>query len=178
MTGHGDFWTTDQWADWSNELAHLIPDEDMLAFSNPDGAQEGIVLDVLRAYASERQSIWTEVADERARAHAKHGDKSMEAWSADNLTRLSILLEEVGEVAKEFNDALIEGRAPDLQAIRAELVQVSAMSGAWADAIPRGAEPSSRCPRCGHQPHQRMGFCPNLASDNDCSCTYVRDEGR
>jgi hypothetical protein len=137
MSGAGDFWTQDEWAEWSNELAQLIPEDDMLAYSNPEGAQEGIVLDVLRAYASERQSIWTEVADERARAHEKHGDNSMESWATTDLTRLSILLEEVGEgVAKEFNDAVIEGRAVDLPKLRRELVQVSAMAGAWADAIP------------------------------------------
>lgn len=27
------------------------------------------------------------------------------------------------------------------------------------------------CPRCRHALHR--GFCPNMASDNDCSCTYA-----
>lgn len=27
-----------------------------------------------------------------------------------------------------------------------------------------------RCPRCGHAPHDSLGFCPNMASDNDCAC--------
>lgn len=30
--------------------------------------------------------------------------------------------------------------------------------------------PVERCSRCGHMPHDRLGFCPNFASDNDCSC--------
>lgn len=29
-----------------------------------------------------------------------------------------------------------------------------------------------RCPRCRHAPHDGVGFCPNMASDNDCDCTY------
>lgn len=28
-----------------------------------------------------------------------------------------------------------------------------------------------RCTRCGHAPHETLGFCPNMASDNDCECT-------
>lgn len=27
------------------------------------------------------------------------------------------------------------------------------------------------CPACDHAPHGSLGFCPNMASDNDCSCT-------
>lgn len=30
-----------------------------------------------------------------------------------------------------------------------------------------------RCPECRHVPHGSLGFCPNMASDNDCSCTYT-----
>lgn len=52
----GDFWTQDEWAEWSNELAMLIPEEDMLAYSNPEGAQEGIIFDVLSAYVAERNA--------------------------------------------------------------------------------------------------------------------------
>lgn len=144
MSGAGDFWSQEQWAEWSNELAHLIPEDDMSAYSNPDGAQESIITDVLRAYASERVSIWTEVADERARAHAKHGSRSMESLPAVALRRLAILLEEVGEVAKEFNDADVENRGVDLPKLRAELIQVSAMAGAWADVLPANAPSQPR----------------------------------
>jgi hypothetical protein len=31
--------------------------------------------------------------------------------------------------------------------------------------------PFPRCPACGHQPHGEI--CLNMASDNDCSCSYV-----
>jgi len=30
---------------------------------------------------------------------------------------------------------------------------------------------ADRCPVCRHTPHASLGFCPNLASDNDCDCT-------
>jgi NTP pyrophosphatase (non-canonical NTP hydrolase) len=78
--------------------------------------------------------IWDEVQAERDRAHAKHGDTSMEALPVDDLTRLTVLMEEVGEVAREFNEArhhppLDRGR------LRKELIQVAAMAGAWADVL-------------------------------------------
>ena len=81
-------------------------------------------------------SIWDEVAAERARAHAKHGDKSMEAADWADMKRLRILIEEVGEVARAFNEwdlghlTTSEVRAE----VRAECIQVAAMAGAWADA--------------------------------------------
>lgn len=81
--------------------------------------------------------IYGEVRAERERAHAKHGDTSMESAPPDDPTgrRLRILLEEVGEVAKEFNDAEHARRPVDLAAVRKELVQVAAMAAAWADVI-------------------------------------------
>jgi NTP pyrophosphatase (non-canonical NTP hydrolase) len=83
-----------------------------------------------------RPDVWDEVREERARAHAKHGDRSMEAspWTSER--RLRILLEELGEVARELNDADIEDREPDADSLRLELIQVAAMAGAWADVIP------------------------------------------
>lgn len=86
-----------------------------------------------------RREVWDEVAAERARAHAKHGDTSMESAPPDDSVgrRLRVLLEEVGEVAKEFNDAENERRPVDRAKLRAELIQVAAMAGAWADALTR-----------------------------------------
>jgi hypothetical protein len=82
------------------------------------------------------RSIWRRVASERDNAHAKHGATSMESMPSDDPTgrRLRILLEEVGEVAKEFNDAEHEGRDVNLGLLMKELIQVAAMAGAWADA--------------------------------------------
>lgn len=88
---------------------------------------------------AESTSIYDEIRAERERAHAKHGNTSMEAWPADSLSRLAILLEEVGEVAKEFNDARHDGREVDFAKLRAELVQVATMAAAWADRIEAGS---------------------------------------
>lgn len=85
------------------------------------------------------EDIFDEVRAERTRAHAKHGDTSMESSGPDTLRRLAILSEEVGEVAREFNDAEHDGRSVDLVKLRKELIQVAAMAGAWADAC--GAAP-------------------------------------
>lgn len=96
--------------------------------------------------------IWLEVRDERVRAHEKHGDTSMESADYDDLNRLAIVMEEVGEVAKEFNDYRhMVGRHPQLarpasdvlcMQLRNELIQLAAMAGAWADAIPLSSGPS------------------------------------
>jgi NTP pyrophosphatase (non-canonical NTP hydrolase) len=106
------------------------------------------------------QDIWSEVKAERARAHAKHGEKSMEAapWTAER--RLRILLEELGEVAKEFNDADLDNREPDADAVRKELIQVAAMAGAWADVVPVDYRaPIPEMPWCFiHAPHPPHGF--------------------
>lgn len=75
------------------------------------------------------------IGDERIRALRKHGDRSMEAYPAMHPARLSILVEELGEVAKEINDAAVESRVVDHDALRDELVQVAAMAIAWADAL-------------------------------------------
>lgn len=79
--------------------------------------------------------VWEEARQERIRAHRKHGDTSMESQAPDAWRRYMILAEEVGEVAKEYNDADHEGRPVDLAKLRKELIQVAAMAGAWAAAI-------------------------------------------
>lgn len=83
-------------------------------------------------------AVWYQARDERIRAHEKHGEHSMESspWDDPSGRRLRILLEEVGEIAKEFNDAEIEGRPVSAAALRTELIQVCAMAGAWADVVP------------------------------------------
>jgi NTP pyrophosphatase (non-canonical NTP hydrolase) len=86
--------------------------------------------------------IYDEIRAERDRAHAKHAETSMEAQPIDALLRLAILMEEVGEVAKEFNEARHRaargGPDLDITALRKELIQTAAMATAWADAC--GAE--------------------------------------
>lgn len=116
-------------------------------------------------------SIYDEIAAERARAAALHGDQPTGGPAANDLLRLTILLEEVGEAVDEFFEAKFRagGQLPsnlsimlahavaagqlakaynetparqvmpldvDLARLRAELVQVAAMSAEWAAAIP------------------------------------------
>ena len=85
---------------------------------------------------SER-SIYDEIRAERRRAHAKHRETSMESMPVDSLDRYAILGEEVGEIAKEFNEARHRGGPLDLVALREECIQVAAMATAWADALTR-----------------------------------------
>lgn len=86
--------------------------------------------------AENRRGIYEAIASERSRAHAKHGATSMDVWPVDSLDRLATLTEEVGEMAKEFNDARHVGRPVDLAALRKEMVQTAAMAAAWTDTIP------------------------------------------
>lgn len=46
------FWSQREWEDWSNDLAGLILEGDEAKYSNPEGAQEGIIEDCLRAYST------------------------------------------------------------------------------------------------------------------------------
>lgn len=81
---------------------------------------------------------WTPYHDiHRARiaAHAKHAERSIEALPWDNPLLLSILVEEVGEVARALNDAA------EIALLRAEIVQVAAAAAAWIDAIDAKEEP-------------------------------------
>lgn len=121
----------------------LIRSYETMATMNERAAAIGVITGVLARHSAEpalteRQKlrgIYAEVAAERERAHSKHGAASMEAQPAADLMRLPILMEEVGEVAKEFNDARCEDGAVDLYKLRKELIQTAAMATAWADAI-------------------------------------------
>lgn len=88
--------------------------------------------------AQTEYEIFVEIHNERREAHLKHGANSMERQTVDSPRRLPILVEEVGEVAQVFNDAprsLLGTYPPDLDDLRAELVQVAAMAIAWIAAI-------------------------------------------
>lgn len=58
-----------EWEDWSNTLASLIPDGHEGEYSNPEGAQEGIVEDCLRTYVRQLKAVgellaeWEETPD-------------------------------------------------------------------------------------------------------------------
>jgi NTP pyrophosphatase (non-canonical NTP hydrolase) len=68
---------------------------------------------------------------EATRAHLKHGEHSMMGRSHTGDRRLAILMEEVGEVARELNDAEIDGRPADRYSLVKELIQVAAMAASW-----------------------------------------------
>lgn len=73
---------------------------------------------------------WTEVEEARAKAKAKHGDNSIEAIEAGDPRWLSILVEEVGEAAHELT-------YDSTGSLRAELVDILAVSSSWLDALDR-----------------------------------------
>jgi len=100
-------------------------------------------------------TIYDEIRAERERAHAKHGDTSMEAAPIGAVFRATILGEEIGEASEALLVALAglalsaasgrvqqvlnDGRhsgAVSLRDLRKELIQVAAMAAAWADRIP------------------------------------------
>lgn len=74
-------------------------------------------------------AVLVDVAEERVRQEAKWGDQSL-AWIDDSGVALSVLVEEVGEVAK----SLLE---EPIRLTREELVQVAAVATAWVEAIDR-----------------------------------------
>jgi NTP pyrophosphatase (non-canonical NTP hydrolase) len=76
-------------------------------------------------------AIYREVVHARLKAHEKHGDNSIEREPADSPRWLSILVEEIGEVA---NALTYDGPQGNL---RAELVDVLAVAAAWVAAIDR-----------------------------------------
>lgn len=61
-------------------------------------------------------------------------------------------------------------RAARQDPINYVMLPVSDLRAALADAEPAEVP---RCPKCRHAPHGTLGFCPNMASDNDCACTYT-----
>jgi hypothetical protein len=86
--------------------------------------------------------IYDDIRTERERAHAAHGTTSMEALAITDLARLAVLVEEMGEVAREFNDARHHASGQSgtmsgvsLDRLRNELVQLAAIAAAWADNI-------------------------------------------
>lgn len=83
-------------------------------------------------------TIYEELAAERERAHRLHGDTSMEtrAIADPHGVRRDILMEGLGEIAREFNEARHDQRPVDLDRLRVELIQLAAMATAWADRLP------------------------------------------
>jgi hypothetical protein len=76
-------------------------------------------------------TVYADVAGERLRAHRKHGPNGMESRDAYDRKWWTVLMEEVGEVARAFEDG------ESIERIKEELVQVTAMAAAWVDACDR-----------------------------------------
>lgn len=80
---------------------------------------------------------YEEMHQERIRAHAKHGDKSAEGRPWNDPSMRDILVEEVGEVARVFNEFAL-GNLTEQEAraeLRKELVQCGAMVAAFIDNV-------------------------------------------
>ena len=78
---------------------------------------------------------------EATRAYLRHGPASMLNGQADDRgqdRRFRVLAEEVGEVAKELNDAEVERRPVDRDSLERELIQVAAMAASWIEALNTG----------------------------------------
>ncbi|MDT3440284.1 MULTISPECIES: hypothetical protein [unclassified Pseudofrankia] len=69
------------------------------------------------------------VEAEVARAHRKHGERSILNPAMPDAVRLPVLVEEVGEVAR----AMLEGADP--RHLRDELIQVAAVALTWVEAL-------------------------------------------
>ena len=92
--------------------------------------------------APDDELIALDIHAERVRAHAKHdangGSMERKAW--DNVVWLPVLTEELGEVARELCEYELGnvGWEQLPHRLRAELVQLAAMTTAWIAAIDRG----------------------------------------
>jgi len=85
----------------------------------------------------------TAIQAEATRAHLKHREHSMLSPKTDE-RRLAILAEEVGEVARELNDAAIEGRPADRDKLARELIQTGAMCASWVEYLEGAAAQARR----------------------------------
>jgi hypothetical protein len=103
-----------------------------------------MVTDIRRRHGSGNQMhcfrddhmVSREILLARERAHLKHGANSIEAIPADDPRWLSILVEELGEVAHELT--YDSGGSP--QTVRRELIDLAAVATAWIEAIDQEAE--------------------------------------
>ena len=90
-----------------------------------------------------------DVTAEAVRADEKHGSNSMYYRYATDDRRLTILTEEVGEVAREINEKTLDRNRVDYKVnLRSELVQVAAMAVTWIQALD---DYKNLCEKCGHE---------------------------
>lgn len=135
-----------------------------------DGRRAGTIYDGIRA--------------ERKRAHLKHGPKSMESAAWDDMRRLRILIEEVGEIGKVFNE-LDAGAITQQEAMRQcaeESLQTAAMAAAWSEAASRALAGGlgGDAPAAGAADHAALLRKVREAAQREASCDLqgVFDHGR
>lgn len=88
------------------------------------------------------EEVLADIVAERDRQEAKCAEKRDEGldWLTCASTKLpaeeklAVLMEEVGEVARELCDARAERRPPTAN-LRVELIQVAAIATAWAESL-------------------------------------------
>lgn len=94
------------------------------------------------------EALERRIRAEAVRAHAKHGNFSMFGSVHTDDSRLTILTEELGEVARALNDTRL-GKLAGMngEELRAELVQVAAMALTWLARLETPAELEASPPR-------------------------------
>lgn len=106
---------------------------------------------------------------EAIRAHDKHGNFSMFGSAHNDDSRLTILTEELGEVARAINDTRL-GELEQPAELYGELVQVAAMALTWLARIESEAEP----PPAPAPPRPRLESVQMF--DNGCTAAFVAGE--
>ena len=83
------------------------------------------------------ENVFFEIEAGREKAHAKHGENSIEGIGPLDPRWLPILVEEVGEIAQALNDGDLGLFDSDerLRQVRAELVDVATVAAAWISAL-------------------------------------------
>lgn len=84
-------------------------------------AVEDLGVDVVKTFGL---GVYHDVASERYRAAQKHSNGSIELASADDPRWWHVVVEELGEVARAFQESP--------ERLHEELVQLAAMATAWA----------------------------------------------
>jgi hypothetical protein len=115
---------------------------------------------------------------EATRAHLRHGEISMLGAKHTDCDRLAILVEEVGEVARELCEHKLGNSGPDHKAkLAGELIQVAAMACSWVEQLEGAplADEDTEPHRCMFpvQPPRGSLFDPGPC---ECGKTWARSQ--
>ncbi|GGM34817.1 hypothetical protein GCM10012275_02570 [Longimycelium tulufanense] len=81
--------------------------------------------------AAARPAVLADIAAERQRQHAEHGDHAPDSPHMTDRDRFAVLVEQVGEVAQQ----LTPNGGGNPWRLRDELIQVAAVTLAWLDRL-------------------------------------------